>query len=89
MFSDELGCSKPDARMFEKASDDLGGVLFDYMVHIGDREEKDVRGAKSIGAQAVLFAGAVDRGQTVKTRADAVCRDMRELPTILEKLSRG
>jgi putative hydrolase of the HAD superfamily len=55
------------------------------MVHIGDRESNDVEGPLTIGMQAILFTGIVDRG-SAKTRATAVCRNFRDLPALVRRL---
>ena len=84
-FSDEVGRSKPDPGMFETVFASLD-VQPHQVVHLGDREEKDIAGAQAVGARAVLVTAARDRGSE-NTRADAVCDDYRDLPAILEKLS--
>jgi putative hydrolase of the HAD superfamily len=85
IFSDEVGCSKPDRRMFERAASDLG-VPVTRVIHIGDRDHNDVKGAQAAGARAVLFTGV--RSGNGATSADAVCRRFADLPRIVEKLIR-
>jgi HAD superfamily hydrolase (TIGR01549 family) len=84
VFSDEIGRAKPDARVFEAAAGDLG-VEPDEIVHIGDRELKDIEGPHAIGARAVLCTVVKDRGSE-NTKADAICGDFSDLPAILKKL---
>lgn len=84
VFSDELGRSKPAPDVFLRAAE-IAGCGFDNLVHIGDREHNDVAGAHALGAKAVLFTGARDRG-SADTEADAVCSDYAELPGIIEGL---
>ena len=84
VFSDEIGCSKPDPRCFEKVAQDTGCSV-DKIVHLGDREQKDIDGPMAVGARGVLVPIAIDRG-TENTRAAAVCRDYKDLPSILEAL---
>jgi HAD superfamily hydrolase (TIGR01549 family) len=86
VFSDEAGRSKPDGLVFELSADGLG-VELDEIVHIGDRESNDIFGAQRAGARAVLYTGAVDRG-TLDTKANAVCRDLADLPGIIDRLAR-
>ncbi|MCL5746509.1 MAG: HAD family hydrolase, partial [Acidobacteria bacterium] len=81
VFSDEVGCSKPDPTAFRKAAE-MAGCRLDEIVHIGDREQNDIAGPKSVGARAVLLTAAVDRG-SASTAADAVCRNYGELPAII------
>jgi FMN phosphatase YigB (HAD superfamily) len=86
-FSDELGCSKPCARMFQHIADSLN-VPLDSIVHIGDREQKDVAGAQAVGAQAIFTTVVKDRGGD-QTQAQALCSDYLNLPALLEKLDRA
>jgi len=86
VFSDEVGCSKPDRRMFERAASDLG-VPVTQVIHIGDRDHNDVKGAQAAGARAILFTGVRNRDEA-STSADAVCSRFADLPRIVEKLAR-
>ena len=84
-FSDEVGRSKPHSSMFQGAADQLG-VPVESMIHVGDREAKDVVGAHDAGLQAVLFTAsrATDReGST----ADAICERYCDLPGIIARLA--
>ena len=88
-FSDEVGVSKPHALMFETTAKALG-VAPNELLHIGDREDTDVQGAKGVGALAVLFAGDNDTDVPVTT-ADHTFFTWQEfenaLPLILEHSS--
>ncbi|MBU4485715.1 MAG: HAD family hydrolase [Candidatus Delongbacteria bacterium] len=81
VFSDETGYSKPDRRAFEKASE-LAGCDFSEMIHIGDRESKDILGAKSVGMSAILFTGfrGDDRSDTT---ADFIAETWNDIVKIL------
>ncbi len=84
IFSDEIGASKPAAKVFRQAA--LGmQTAPSEMVHIGDRESNDVVGPMAIGMKAILFTGIKDRG-SAKTRASAVCHTYGELPDIIRRL---
>ena len=84
IFSDEIGASKPAAKVFRQAA--LGmQTAPSEMVHIGDRESNDVIGPIAIGMKAILFTGIKDRGSN-KSRANAVCRSYAELPEIIRRL---
>ena len=87
IFSDEIGSTKPFERGFRLASQFLGAEPSE-MVHIGDREERDIKGAHEFGMKAILFTGVLDRGSR-NTSADAVCRNFSFLPGILEELEAG
>ncbi len=84
-FSDEVGHSKPHRDIFASAADQLG-VELSEMVHIGDRDHNDIRGAHAAGMKAVLFVATrdVDRNHS---QADAVCERYVDLPRILDQLS--
>ena len=84
VFSDEIGCSKPNVALFKAAAEALD-VKPCEIVHIGDRELKDIKGPHDVGARAVLCTVVKDRSSK-NTRADAVCSDFLALPDILEKL---
>ena len=83
-FSDEVGRSKPDPAIFHSAASQLG-VELNAMVHIGDREHNDIKGAHAMGMRAILFTATRDSDES-GTTADAVCRNYAELPSILQQL---
>ena len=83
-FSDEIGKSKPDPAIFHSAATQLG-IDLKEMVHIGDREHNDVKGAHALGMKAILFTATRDT-DAQDTTADAVCRSYSELPGILQML---
>jgi len=85
VFSDEIGCAKPNAAVFEAAAKALG-VKPSEIVHVGDRESKDIEGPHAVGARAVLCTVVKDRSRE-NTKADAVCSNFLDLPAILEKLN--
>jgi len=86
IFSDEIGCAKPNAAVFEAAAEDLG-VKPGEIVHIGDRELKDIDGPHAVGAHAVLCT-VVKHRCSENTKADAICSNFTDLPAILEKLNK-
>ncbi|MBN2790545.1 MAG: HAD family hydrolase [Candidatus Delongbacteria bacterium] len=77
VFSDETGYSKPDPRAFELAAM-KSGTEFSEMLHIGDREEKDIKGARSVGMKAILFTGFRDADKDITT-ADKVVSSWDEI----------
>lgn len=85
VFSDEVGRSKPNRAMFDSAAAQLD-VEFEEMVHIGDREHTDVRGAQALGLKAVLFTGTRDADRET-TSADALCDNHLDLPKIIDALA--
>ena len=85
-FSDEVGCSKPAPGVFEFVAQKLNCSLGE-MVHIGDREHNDVGGPHAVGARAILLTAAIDRGSD-RSKADAICREYGELPTLVQSLEK-
>jgi putative hydrolase of the HAD superfamily len=86
-FSDEVGASKPDRKMFDTAADQLG-IKPDQMLHVGDREKNDVEGPQAVGARAILVTVVKDR-RSGPSKADAICSDYRELPRLVDSLNAG
>jgi putative hydrolase of the HAD superfamily len=86
VFSDEFGAAKPQPSLFHRAAE-LAGVPVEQLLHIGDREAKDVAGARGVGARAVLFTAVRDRSEG-RTRADAVCNSYAQLAEILAEIER-
>lgn len=84
VFSDEVGAAKPSLQVFRHAALGLGFPP-QQIVHIGDRESNDVVGPMSMGMRAILYTGIIDRG-SAKTRANAVCRNYRDLPSLVRRL---
>lgn len=87
VFSDEAGQAKPNPDLFHRAAD-LAGCAVEELVHLGDREAKDVVGPKGVGARSILITAAKDRGSG-DTRADAICDDYSQLPRIIDGLNKG
>lgn len=85
VFSDEVGASKPDPKVFHAAAAGLG-VAPHEIVHVGDREANDIAGPIAAGALGILYTGAIDRG-TEGTRAAAICRHLDALPGIVAGLA--
>jgi len=59
IFSDEIGVSKPHARMFERALDPLGCEPADA-VHVGDLRRTDIAGARAFGLRSVRIRAHYD-----------------------------
>ncbi|MBU3915502.1 HAD family hydrolase [bacterium] len=85
VFSDEIGFAKPTPIVFEKISEGLN-VPMSEIVHVGDREEKDVDGPHAVGAKAVFTNVVLDRGSK-SSKAEAVCDDYSHLVDIINSLN--
>jgi len=78
--SGAAGVSKPDPRIFEIAARGLGLPLGE-LVHVGDSEAADVRGALAAGAYAIRFDGVVANPEP--TAATARAESYAELRALL------
>lgn len=83
VFSDEVDCSKPDPKVFQVAAKELGVDLTE-IVHIGNREKKDVEGPHLVGAKAIYTTVVLNRGDD--TKAEARCSDYAKLKHIVDQL---
>ena len=82
-FSDEVGVSKPHARIFQVTLDRLGTQPHEA-VHLGDLVHSDIAGAKAIGMYAVrLTANYDDANRSVEP--DAVVNSYAEFEEWLER----
>jgi len=88
VFSDEAGHSKPHPDCFTKAALQLG-IEFADMVHIGDRDPKDVDGAQAMGMKAILFTASRDEGAGATTDADGIANSYTELAAEIARLDAG
>jgi HAD superfamily hydrolase (TIGR01549 family) len=86
-FSDEVGASKPDRKMFDAAAAQLG-IKPEQMLHVGDRESNDVAGPQAVGARAILVTVVKDR-RSGPSKADAVCENYSGLPRLVDSLNAG
>ena len=85
VFSDEVGCSKPDRRVFDKAAGELGLPAVG-LVHVGDRDHNDIKGAQAAGARAILFTAVKNRDGV--TSADSICHRYEDLAQIIAQMER-
>jgi len=82
-FSDEVGVSKPQARIFQLTLDRLGAQPIET-VHLGDLTHSDIAGAKAIGMFAVrLTANYDDANRSVEP--DAIVNSYAEFERWLEQ----
>ncbi len=84
-YSDEIGRSKPHSDAFKSTLKQFG-VKPDEVIHVGDNEDTDIKGAKNAGMSAVIFKGANER-EINFTEADYIANDWGELGKILLNLS--
>jgi len=81
-LSCEVGCAKPDARLFRSALLALG-VAPKEVVMVGDSLAADIAGAKALGMRAIWrrLPGQQPEG----IQPDAVIEALEELPDILDQ----
>jgi putative hydrolase of the HAD superfamily len=84
-FSDAMGVSKPNPKIYAKACRALG-VHPPRAIYVGDRPSHDVAPAHAIGMKTVLYRGAHGRwsDEPSPVPADHVVKDLRELIPILQ-----
>lgn len=87
IFSDEIGCSKPDPKTFLTAAERLN-VDVSEIAHVGDRDSKDIKGPQNLGGKGIYTTVINDRGSSA-TSADALCTDYAQLPDIVDSLTKA
>lgn len=88
-ISDDVGAEKPDPRIFRHALDSAG-VPPSEAVHVGNRLDTDVRGARAVGLRTVwLLRGEAPPAPTPAqlSEPDAVISSLLELPAVLAGMS--
>ncbi len=82
VYSSDVRYMKPHRRIFEEALGRLG-VASHEAVFVGDRIDKDVKGASRVGMRTVLLArnGQVPRSSV---RPDHIVRRLSEVPAVLK-----
>lgn len=83
VVSEAAGVRKPDPAIFHLASANLN-VSADECVFVGDNPEADIAGANAVGMFSVFVP---TRRYPACAHADRVCRDMRELPSVVIEAS--
>jgi putative hydrolase of the HAD superfamily len=83
-FTDQMGVSKPNPKLYVKACRALG-IAPARVMYVGDRAAHDVVPARRIGMKTVHYVGAHGRWgeQTPSEPADHVVRDFRDLLPVL------
>jgi putative hydrolase of the HAD superfamily len=82
-FSDEVGCYKPAAAIFEHALAGLGGIEPTDAAHVGDLRRTDIAGALGMGMTAVRYTGAFDDAEGEGPEATHVIASHTELVGVL------
>jgi putative hydrolase of the HAD superfamily len=85
-FSSEVGVRKPDPRIFREALDRLGTEPAET-IFVGDRLYDDVSGAQAVGMRGILTR-QFRQEDDPDFAPDAVIENLKELPDVVERLSR-
>lgn len=86
VVSEELGVSKPDPKIFEKACEEIG-VDCESCIYVGDRLDSDILGANKVGMVSVRLLRGKYKEETPKglqERPDFEIKRMEELLEILK-----
>lgn len=88
VFSDETGAAKPEPAAFHGALEQLG-VGAAEAAHIGDIERTDIRGARTVGMQAILYRNEQHRHVLAEdtTEADTVVEHWSQVAELLRAAS--
>jgi 2-haloalkanoic acid dehalogenase type II len=81
LISEAAGAYKPDPRVFARAVERLG-LAPDEVLHVGDSEVDDVKGAKAAGLH-VAWLNRHGRARRGVASPDFEIRDLTELPRLL------
>ena len=85
LISEAVGAYKPHRLVFEQALTQLGLEPRDVL-HVGDSDVDDVKGAKAAGLSVVWVNRDGRRRRSDVPAPDFEIRDLRELPSILRRL---
>jgi HAD superfamily hydrolase (TIGR01549 family) len=90
-ISDQVGASKPDARMFTAALDQLGIQRQDYhrVIMVGNNLERDIRGSNAQGLISVFLSWSDKRTHIASDETEIpqyTIQTPMELITLIEKL---
>jgi putative hydrolase of the HAD superfamily len=78
----QVGCEKPDPRIFHHALSALG-VSASAATFVGDSLPRDMAGARAVGMRHIWLAGAAPSAAAPCCRGDRQIRTLRELPGVL------
>jgi len=85
VYSCEFGFRKPDKRIFLEAARQVGAEP-DNIIYVGDRINKDVKGALRSGMQAVLKTAYTNAGKKVPAGVERI-ENISELPELVGKIT--
>ncbi|PZR69874.1 MAG: hypothetical protein DLM63_00620 [Solirubrobacterales bacterium] len=83
--SAQAGASKPDPAIFARALELAGGIAANAALHVGDRLDEDVEGARAAGLRPVLLQRCLpeEGSAQLSTPTVTVIRSLSELPALV------
>ena len=87
LYSYQFKFRKPDVRIFRAATEQMG-ELFENMLFVGDRIDKDIKPAVKLGMRAVLKSAYTNKGKKTPEGVWKVER-LSELPGLVEQINGG
>lgn len=82
----DCGFAKPEAGMFNKMiQDNTPGATPESWVHVGDKLDEDVQGARAYGMASVWFRPKWKQGDEVPDEADAIITSWSQLHDVLQQ----
>ena len=90
-ISEQVGCEKPDRRMFEHALNQLGIASADYgrVVMVGNNLSRDIKGANALGLISIWIDWAPRRAKIPADASEApryMIKNPAELPALIAAL---
>lgn len=82
LISEQVGCRKPDAAIFLKATKELC-VPIGECVFVGDSPEADILGAHAAGMRTVWFPNGAEWPPNIPIVSDATIANLMELPPLI------
>jgi putative hydrolase of the HAD superfamily len=83
VVSDAVGWRKPSSEIFQLTCDMLN-TCPEKTIFVGDSEISDIEGANNVGMYSVYMSAP---GKPQSTNANAVCAELKELPSIVQVAS--
>ena len=87
IFSDEQEFGKPHSSVFIKTCENLN-ISCSHLIHIGDLEQTDVKGAKDSGCISIKYTGW-NNVSTLNSRADKVINNYEDLARSIREIVHG
>jgi putative hydrolase of the HAD superfamily len=83
VYSYEFSFRKPDPRIFKAAAQRIGETI-ENIAFVGDRINKDIKGAAKIGMQPILKQAYTNIGRKIPNNV-WIIRHLCELPALIKK----